>query len=57
MTKIATLAGIRVISLPAGLLTVAALAAAGLWLVGFSQYPAAHDSFHDVRHALGFACH
>lgn len=38
-------------------LTPVLMGLALLGLVGFAPYPAAHDTFHDVRHAAGFPCH
>lgn len=28
-----------------------------LYLVGFSNFPRAHNAAHDTRHASGFPCH
>ncbi|MDQ7079546.1 MAG: CbtB domain-containing protein [Paracoccaceae bacterium] len=42
------------------LLTIALVAFMGLGLVfitGFAHVPVLHDSAHDVRHSIGFACH
>ncbi len=40
------------------ILTGLVLLAGGIiYLIGFAPYPAVHDSFHDVRHSMGFPCH
>ncbi len=33
------------------------LAGSIIYIVGFAPYPAVHDSFHDLRHSMGFPCH
>ncbi|MFQ5838910.1 MAG: CbtB domain-containing protein [Thermoplasmata archaeon] len=39
-------------------ITLTALAAvAAFYAIGFTQAAAAHDVFHDLRHALGMPCH
>lgn len=40
--------------------SIVGTAALGLFLIfvaGFAQNAVAHDTAHDVRHAIGFACH
>lgn len=36
---------------------VALTAAAAFYFMGFAQAAAAHDVFHDLRHAAGLPCH
>lgn len=38
-------------------LLVIFISALAIYFVGFSQLPIAHDTFHEVRHSLGLACH
>lgn len=36
---------------------IALLMANVAYVVLFSPYPVAHDTFHDLRHSLGLPCH
>lgn len=38
-------------------LSIIAVIAISVYVVGFSQVPVAHDTFHEVRHSLGLSCH
>jgi cobalt transporter subunit CbtB len=48
----------RVLSLPAQLTAIAFLVGIVLYTALFSGYPPAHDTLHEIRHALMFIpCH
>ncbi len=36
---------------------MALVATAAFYVMGFAQAAAAHDVFHDLRHAVGIPCH
>lgn len=41
----------------AAILFLIGFALLAVYVVGLNQYPAAHEAFHDLRHAAGFPCH
>lgn len=44
-------------SLVWGAMLVVLVATAAFYVMGFAQAAAAHDVFHDLRHAVGIPCH
>lgn len=54
-TQTQTLAKTDSVLLP--ILLTAMLGIGVLFIAGFAQAEVLHDSAHDVRHAIGFACH
>ncbi len=49
--------GVRVVEYAWWTTLVALVAIAAFFVMGFAQTAAAHDVFHDLRHALGVPCH